>query len=218
MTASALSIAPAPLAIADVLRAAILSGSLAAGTRINQDRVAAEHGISHIPVREALRCLEAEGLVTFAPRRGFFVAKLSAGDAAELGEMRAALEALAIRLAIPRLTAADLDSAATAIEAAERSAELAAWSRANWRFHRSLYAPCARPRLLDTLEGLWCGADRYLRVVWQAADWQGRSQKEHRAILRACRRGETERAAELTRRHVMAATSALVAVLAEEAE
>ncbi len=85
MVAATLSIAPAPVAIADRLRAAILSGSHAAGTRINQDRVAAEHGVSHIPVREALRRLEAEGLVTFAPRRGFFVARLSADDAAELG-------------------------------------------------------------------------------------------------------------------------------------
>src|SRR5258707_6182346 len=120
MLAVALSVPPATIAIADRLRSAILSGSHAAGTRINQDRVAAEHGVSHIPVREALRRLEAEGLVTFAPRRGFFVARLSADDAAELGEMRAALEALAIRVAVPRLCAADLDGAAAAIEASDR--------------------------------------------------------------------------------------------------
>lgn len=211
-----LSMAPAPVAIADRLRAAILSGALAAGTRVNQDRVAAEQGVSHIPVREALRRLEAEGLVTFAPRRGFFVARLSAEDAEELGQMRAALEALAIRLAVPRLTAADLDAAAAALAAADDSDELRIWSEANWRFHRALYAPCGRPRLMDTLENLWRGADRYLRVVWQAERWQARSQREHRAILRACRKGEAAVAAELVGDHVAAATTALVALLRAE--
>src|SRR5277367_3812575 len=124
MAEPVLSMAPAPVAIADWLRAAILSGALAAGTRVNQDRVAAEQGVSHIPVREALRRLEAEGLVTFAPRRGFFVARLSAEDAEELGEMRAALEALAIRLAAPRLTTADLEAAAAALAAADGSDDL----------------------------------------------------------------------------------------------
>ncbi|MBV8651502.1 MAG: GntR family transcriptional regulator [Alphaproteobacteria bacterium] len=216
MTTRPLSIAPAPVAVAERLRAAILTGTLAAGTRINQDRIAATHGISHIPVREALRRLEAEGLVTFAPRRGFFVARLDAADAAELGEMRAALEALAIRLAVPNLAAADLAAAAAAIEAAERTPSLAAWSDCNWRFHRALYAPCARPRLMETLETLWRGADRYLRVVWQAADWQGRSQSEHRAILTACRERDGDRAAALVADHVAAATAALVTLLRED--
>ncbi|HUN49034.1 MAG TPA: GntR family transcriptional regulator [Stellaceae bacterium] len=208
--------APIPLAIADRLRAAILSGALAAGTRVNQDRIAAEQGVSHIPVREALRRLEAEGLVTFAPRRGFFVARLSPEDAEELGEMRAVLEALAIRLAVPRLTAADLAAAAAAIEAADETDALAFWSEANWRFHRALYAPCGRPRLMETLETLWRGADRYLRVVWQAAQWQTRSQREHRAILRACRKRDADAAAALVARHVTAATAALVALLRAE--
>ncbi len=211
-----LSMAPAPVAIAGRLRAAILSGALAAGTRVNQDRVAAEQGVSHIPVREALRRLEAEGLVTFAPRRGFFVARLSAEDAAELGEMRAALEALAIRLAVPRLTAADLAAAAAAVTAGDGSDDLGDWSAANWRFHRALYAPCGRPRLMETLETLWRGADRYLRVIWQAERWQPRSQREHRAILRACRKGDAPAAAKLVADHVTAATAALVALLRAE--
>src|SRR5258708_28889539 len=101
MAGPVLSLSPATVAIADRLRAAILSGALAAGTRVNQDRVAAEQGVSHIPVREALRRLEAEGLVTFAPRRGFFVARLSAEHAADLGELRGSPAALPVRLAVP---------------------------------------------------------------------------------------------------------------------
>jgi len=195
--------------VLDRLRAAIIAGSPAAGDRVNQDRVALEYGVSHIPVREALRQLEAEGLVSFHPRRGFFVAALSAADAVELGDMRAALEGLAARLAVPCASAADLDAAEVQIARSEQADSLEAWSGANWRFHRLLYAPCRRPRLLETLEGLWRASDRYLRVVWQEADWQGRSQSEHRAILEAFRAGAAARAERLVARHVRAAMQAL---------
>jgi len=207
------SIAPVPTVVAERIRTLILAGELAAGERVNQDRVAAEHGVSHIPVREALCRLEAEGLVTFHPRRGFFVAKLSVEDALELGEMRSALESLAARLAMPRISASTLDAAEKNLDAADRTKSLLAWSETNWRFHRLLYAPCRRPRLLETLEGLWRAADRYLRVVWQEAGWQARSQKEHREILAAFRANDAARAATLIAEHVEAATTALVKVM-----
>jgi DNA-binding GntR family transcriptional regulator len=208
------SFAPIPTVIADQIRAKILAGIYAAGERVNQDRVAAELGVSHIPVREALRSLESEGLVTFHPRRGFFVAALSAEDAQELGELRGALESLAVRLAVPRATAADLEAAEAQIALSERAESLAVWSEANWRFHRLLYAPCHRVRLLDTLEGLWRASDRYLRVVWQEAAWQGRSQEEHRAILAAFRVQDGRLAQRLVMAHVAAATRALVEIMA----
>ena len=206
--------ASVPTVIADRLRAAILSGSLPAGERVNQERVAADLGVSHIPVREALRVLEAEGLVTFHARRGFFVAALSVEDALELGEMRTALERLAARLAVPRATAADLEAAEAQIALSDETASLAAWSETNWRFHRLLYAPCGRPRIMETLEGLWRASDRYLRVVWQEAAWQGRSQDEHRSLLAAFRTGDVRRVEHLVARHVEAATRAFAKVMA----
>jgi len=212
-TPSSSSFAPVPTVIADQIRARILAGVLAAGERVNQDRMAAELGVSHIPVREALRSLESEGLVTFHPRRGFFVAALSAEDAGELGELRSTLEALAVRLSVPRVTLADLEAAAAQIELSDQAESLGIWSEANWRFHRLLYAPCRRPRLMEVLEGLWRASDRYLRVVWQEAAWQGRSQDEHRAILAAFRGGEGRLAQRLVVRHVEAATRALVKVM-----
>jgi DNA-binding GntR family transcriptional regulator len=204
-----------PALLADRLRAAVRSGELAAGERINQDRVAQEAGVSHIPVREALRALEAEGLVTFHPRRGFFVAALSVADARDLGDLRAALEGLAARLAVPRAGVADLEAAREQIERSDRADSLAVWSEANWRFHRALYAPCGRPRLLETLEGLWRAADRYLRVVWQEAAWQGRSQEEHRAILEAFQSRDAALAGRLVRHHVLAATRELVKIMGQ---
>jgi DNA-binding GntR family transcriptional regulator len=208
------SFPPVPTVIVDLLRAKILAGMLVAGERVNQDRMAAEFGVSHIPVREALRGLESEGLVTFHPRRGFFVAALSMADAQELGELRAVLEGLAVRLAVPRATAADLEAAAIQIELSEGAESLTVWAEANWRFHHLLYAPCRRVRLLESLEALWRASDRYLRVVWQEAAWQGRSQDEHRAILAAFQAREGRRAQQLVVRHVEAATRALVKIMA----
>lgn len=192
----------APVVIADGLRAAILSGALAAGTQIRQEHVAAEYGVSHIPVREALRRLEAEGLVTIHANRGAFVSRLDAADARDIGDMRAALEMLAVRLSVPRAGPDDLAAAEAAIAAGDASADLAQWSAANWAFHRALYAPCARPRLIAAIETLWRNVDRFLRVVWQAADYQGRSQHEHRAILAAYRAREPEGAASLVAAHI----------------
>src|SRR5215470_13240393 len=204
----------APVAIAEGLRAAILSGALAAGTQIRQEHVAAQYGVSHIPVREALRRLEAEGLVTIHANRGAFVSRLDAADARDIGDMRAALETLAARLAVPRAREGDLAAAEAAIAAGDASQDLAQWSDANWAFHRALYAPCARPRLIAAIETLWRNIDRYLRVVWQAADYQHRSQAEHRAILAAYQAREPERAAALVGAHVEDAMGALARFLA----
>lgn len=195
--------------VTDALRVAILSGRLAAGTQLRQDHIAAEQGVSHIPVREALRRLEAEGLVTHYPRRGTFVARLSAAEARDVTDMRVALEGLAVQLSVQTAGEVDLAAAEAILEAADRATALDDWSQLNWDFHRALYAPCGRPRLMRTIEGLWQNVDRYLRVVWQTADYQDRSQREHWDILAAYRRGDESWAAELVAAHVSDAGAVL---------
>ena len=201
--------------VAAELRTAILSGRLAAGAPLRQDHIAAAYGVSHIPVREALRRLEAEGLVAYRPRRGAVVARLDGAEAWEITEMRMALEALAVRLSLARATAADFAAAEAALAAGARAATTEARSAANWDFHRALYGPCARPRLLRSVEGLWRQLDRYLRVVWQAAEVQGRSQDEHRAILAAYRRRDLEAALALTEAHIREAGQVLLRFMDE---
>ena len=96
----------------------------------------------------------------------------------------------------------ELEAAAAVLEEADRSDSLDDWSALNWRFHQTLYAPCQRPRLLKSIADLWQTVDRYLRVVWQTADYQDRSQSEHWDILGAYRRGDATWAAELIAAHV----------------
>jgi len=95
----------------------IVSGVLEPGSRLRQDHVAAEFGTSHVPVREAFRRLEAQGLAVSEPRRGVRVASFDLAEVKEVAEMRAALEVLALRHAAPHLTRAILDAAEAATRA-----------------------------------------------------------------------------------------------------
>ena len=202
--------------IAETLRHAILVGELPAGTQLRQEHIAAQHSVSHIPVREALRRLESDGLVVHHRRRGVFVAEVNADHVIEISEMRLALEALALRLAIPNATDQDRRTCGRIIEKAEHSNELAEWSGLNWEFHRTLYAPCARPRLMETIETLWRNVDRYIRVVWQVSDYRDRPNKEHRRILAAYRPNTAKQAEKLLHSHIVGATEIAVAFLIKQ--
>src|SRR5690349_23335878 len=94
--------------IARTLADQIISGALAPGSRLRQDHVAGEFGASHVPVREAFRKLEAQGLIESKPRCGVRVTSIDPLVVTEVTEMRAALEGLALQNALPRLAAADL--------------------------------------------------------------------------------------------------------------
>lgn len=189
-------------AVTERLREEILSGALPAGTQLRQDHIAAAHGVSHIPVREAFRRLEADGLVTTIPRRGAFVSRMSGEDAREITEMRVALEGLAVRLSVPSAPAANLAAAENALRVAGRSADISDWSEMNLQFHRALYASCGRPRLLAAIEGLWAQVDRYLRLVFEIADYQDKSHAEHVAILEAYQRRDVATAERLVTVHI----------------
>jgi DNA-binding GntR family transcriptional regulator len=198
-----------------VLRERIVAGALPPGAPLRQERVAAEFGASAIPVREALRRLERTGLVVFRPRRGAVVAAVSAAEAREVAEMRAALEPLALGAALPALDAAAFGRAHDAIKAADKSEEVLDWLAANRAFHLALYAPCARPRLLAAIDDLWLAGDRHLVLAWRRLRYQDKSQREHRQILRHCIDGDGRAAEQLLRQHIIAAGEALAEQLAE---
>ena len=188
----------------------IVSGALAPGTPVRQDHVAAAFRASHVPVREAFRVLEAQGLLIGMPRRGVRVAPLDAAAVQEVTEMRAALEALALGHAFRRLQAGDLEEASRALKEAQASSEIAVWERANRRFHRTITAPCAMPRLLAAIDALHQASARFLFATWKALDWQPRSEREHVVILERLRDGDLEAAVLALRRHILDAGEALM--------
>ncbi len=179
----------------------IVSGEIAPGTPLRQDRIAEEFSTSHVPVREAFRLLEAQGLAVSSPRRGFRVASFDRDEVQEVAEMRAALESLALRHAAPHLTKAILDRAEEAIRAGEKASDVRAWEAANRTFHRLIVEPCGMPRLLAAIDDLQAVSARFLFAGWQA-NWEAPTDNDHRAILAALRGGDIDTAASTLARHV----------------
>ena len=200
----------------DALRERILRGAFPEGEPLRQDAIAEELGVSRIPVREALRQLEAEGLVIFHPHRGAVVTTLSLAEITELFELRADIESDLLRRSIPLMKPTDHRTATEILdgyEAALHSGEVAAWGELNWRFHSALYAPSNRQFTLGIVSKLHQHSDRYLRMQLSLTHGESRARAEHRAILAAVKRRDTVRAPSLMRAHILDAGRALVSFL-----
>lgn len=201
-------------ALADALRGQIIAGELRPGEPLRQELLADRFATSRMPIREALRVLEAEGLVVMVPHKGATVAPLDPAELEEVYEMRVAAEALALRRAIPELSNAQIDRAARIQDRAEASG-MVDFGALNKAFHMALYAPCGRPRLLAHIAGLSDIADRYLRFTAGSLDYLDRSHREHRDLLEACRRRDETMAVDVLTRHITEAGQTLLHFLRE---
>ena len=203
----------------DALRERILHGVYPEGDPLRQDAIAEELGVSRIPVREALRQLEAEGLVTFNPHRGAVVSTLSLSEIEELFELRAEIELDLFRRALPHIGADDLARAKEILdtyETALRNGDVASWGTMNWQFHSTLYAPSDRQFTLGVAQKLHQQCDRYLRMQLALTHGELRANAEHRAILAAVKKRDAKRASQLLRDHITGAGRALRDFLEKE--
>jgi DNA-binding GntR family transcriptional regulator len=196
--------------VAAILREAIATGALKAGTALRQDELARRFGFSRMPIRDALRQLEAEGIVSIHPTRGAFVARMDGAEIGEIYAIRELLEVEALRLALPRLTAKDLADAASALDQIDAEPDVARWGALNHVFHLALYGPCGNARLLGLIEAQHNAADRYVRILLSNLDYRARSQAEHRKILAACRKHDQDQALMGLARHLREGSKALV--------
>ncbi len=195
--------------VTDQLRALILDGSLGIGVQLKQEALARKFGVSRIPIREALKRLEAEGLVAHTAHQGSVVASRSIDDLLETLDIRIGLESRALVLAIPHMTPAILRKAETILARYDASDMPGEWSELNLAFHLCLYKPCGRQRLLSMIESLVRSVDIHLRAHQSAAIGRKSPQKDHRALLEACRTGNAERARKLLERHIVHTQQAL---------
>jgi DNA-binding GntR family transcriptional regulator len=188
--------------IADILRRRIVRGEIEGGKPLRQDHVADEFQSSHVPVREAFQRLEAQGLVVALPRRGVRVTTLSPESVKETVEMRAALEVLALKHSVPKLSDAHIDQLELAQSMCSQASSLIEWDAANCAFHEGLVKECGMPRLLATLKQLQLTNSRYLFAAGLVRGWQPRSDQDHRLIIEALRDKNTDRAIQLLSRHI----------------
>ena len=199
------------------LRENILDGVLAPGEWIRQDVIARDMEISKIPVREALRRLESDGLVQFEPNRGARVAGLSIEDLQELYVVRAALEPFAARIALPLITSEDLVQMQANLDTQKDlrlSGDALHLSRVTREFHFILYRRTGRQRLCDKIAGLWDGCRRYQRVYLQLpgrTDW---TIDDHQEMLDACRSRDSIALESSVREHVVTIAAGAEAALA----
>jgi DNA-binding GntR family transcriptional regulator len=187
---------------------ALMRGELAPGTWLRQDDLAAELGVSKIPVREALQRLAAEGLVTFEANRGSVVRALTATDAEEIYTMRLALEPLLLRRSIVGLTIVHLAEAELALD--DPSASI---GEANWRFHHALYAAAGWERMDTTVARLHAAVAPYVVLYTEGLRGSPVSDGQHRELLAYCRANDVEGAVAILTAHLVDASSTLVQFL-----
>ncbi len=171
-----------------LLRAAIVDGRLAPGQKLDQNEIAARFNVSRMPVREALKQLESEGLVVVYPYRGVEVAQLDIDEVSELFAIRGSLERLAVGRAVDMLRQPTFERLREILESMDKMVGKEAgqndWSAANREFHDIINGASGWPRLLDSIATFRDKVDRYVRLYFSMGG-RAQSQIEHWALLQA---------------------------------
>jgi len=191
---------------ADALRRKIISGELPEGFQLRQDALAAEFGVSRIPVREALVQLEGEGLVRIVPHKGAVVSELSIAEISELFMLRGLLEPMLLKKSAPKLTQADfaeLDAILAEYKAELHAQHSARWGELNTKLHDLLMSKAEQPRTLAIVTSLLQQTDRYTRLQLSlSVESCQRAEEEHGELVRLCKSGDVRAAAALLKRHI----------------
>ncbi|WP_085901282.1 GntR family transcriptional regulator [Kiloniella majae] len=206
-------------AVAEALREEILSGQQKEGAQLRQDAIASRFNVSRIPVREALRQLEAEGLVTFYAHKGAVVSALSREEIRELFDIRRLLEGDLISRAIPRMPPEliqDAENILNRYDVALENGEVSLWGELNAEFHHILYIAAERPKTLAIVQNLHNNIDRYLRIQLHSAGARAKARDDHWDLLKFCKAGDVKSAADLLDRHIEAGCENLIEFLDEQ--
>ena len=189
---------------AATLRAAILDGELRPGQRINQEAWAERARVSMIPVREALRALAGEGLVTYRPRRGYAVTELDLEELEEVYRLRGLLETDALRRGVAAATPADLaalQEAADACWAAAAAGDVAGQLAANRRFHDRLHGLAGSRPAARLIGLLWDSTEAYRALYYILPGEAAAADRAHRAIIAALEAGDVDAVVRLQDAH-----------------
>lgn len=187
-----------------VIRTAIVRGELPGDMPLRQDEISTALSVSHIPVREAFRQLEAQGLVRIYPNRGAVVTKLSCKELSDVMDTRILLEVGALRLALPHITEEDLARARELLELFSKEKDPIKGAELNLKLHFSLYDPCDNQTLLSLIDQMHANVDRYITPFFGKEEVSAElyTVDEHSQIISACERKDTELATAILRTHL----------------
>ena len=187
-----------------VIRTAIVRGELPGDMPLRQDEISTALSVSHIPVREAFRQLEAQGLVRIYPNRGAVVTKLSCKELSDVMDTRILLEVGALRLALPHITEEDLARARELLELFSKEKDPIKGAELNLKLHFSLYDPCDNQTLLSLIDQMHANVDRYITPFFGKEEVSAElyNVDEHSQIISACESKDTELATAILRTHL----------------
>lgn len=187
------------------IQQALRLGRYKSGDRLIAEDIAAEIGMSRMPVREAFRRLAADGLVVLRPNRGCIVAGLTLDELYEVFEMRSVLEGLAVRLAVTRFNEDVLDELERLLERMERAGQSGSsdWVVRHQEFHGRIYALSGRPKLIRQISALHVVIEPYMRIWFDYVDKPLSSREEHNALIAALRSGDAHHAEQVMKDHIL---------------
>lgn len=194
----------------EAVRDAIISGVLSPGERLMEVQLAEEMGVSRTPVREAIRKLETEGFIAMMPHKGAYVAGISAKDILDVFEVRAALEALAARLAAARITEEELDKLRGAITKTDNMQNIEAVVASDTGFHNIIYQASRNEKLMQFIAHL---KEQMKRFRTTSLAMPGRTEiasQEHEQIMKALADRNADLAADLSRQHIEKAENSVM--------
>jgi len=194
-----------------------MSRQLEPGERIRQWDLAKRLNVSSVPVREALKTLEAEGQVTYEPNRGYKVVQLSVEDVEEIYLVRRVLETEGTTYAMPRVDVElirDLERLVEQMDEFANVADILNYTEANRNFHLLLFKCAELPRLYRLIETLWQNIEAYRGLIFDL-DWCESAQQDHRALLEACSDRDIAQALAVQDRHRTQALSRIITFLKE---
>jgi DNA-binding GntR family transcriptional regulator len=196
-------------ALTQNIRNTIVRGLYPPGTHLRLEDLAAQFDVSTMPIREALQSLESEGIVTSIPHRGSFVTRFSADELLDIYEIRATLEQMATRAAVPNINAERFDQLQQLIDNWKKDEDVVAIVQTNTEFHTTLYEAAQRQHLCTLISQLRYRTHHYLHAYLEEVGRLDKAQEEHQAIVDACREGDTENAGELMYQHIWLVGTAL---------
>jgi DNA-binding GntR family transcriptional regulator len=190
--------------IADSIRSDILGGHLPPGSRIRQEDVAARFGASRLPVREALRSLEADGLVTLVANTGAWVSRLSLAECVEIYQTRERIEPLLLRYAIPHYPDHRIDQLSALATQMEESNDIEEFLRRDREFHLLSYEGSGTSLIGDLVHRMWNSTQHYRRAYTRLLDDHRRRivHDEHHLLTTTLRDGDLDGAEQVLEQHI----------------
>ena len=193
-----------PSRVAETLREEILNGTLAPGDRLSQEDIALRFGVSRQPVRDALRQLEGDGLITMVANAGAWVSKLSESECYEAYQVRERLEPLLLSQSIPNLSAAQIQRLTELVAEIEKATDLEQFLRLDREFHLLSYAGAAPGMLREFVERIWNTTQHYRRAFAKLSGFATSevTHMEHKLILDGIIRRDSPQAEKALEGHI----------------